>query len=149
VGSKLGPLGTSPTYWPIVSALGNCEDGEFGGMNGRGNRSTRRTPASVPLCPPQIPHDLTWARSGTVAVGSRRLTTWAMARPQGSACFTFSSNLKREVMRCSEIPVDSYQTTWRYIPEYMLFIVTAVRTPSSTTVARNISTPAAFDLVAG
>jgi hypothetical protein len=30
---------------------------------GRGNRSTRRKPAPVPLCPPQIPHDLTWART--------------------------------------------------------------------------------------
>jgi hypothetical protein len=44
----------------------------------RGNRSTRRKPAPVPLCPPQIPHDLTLAR--TAAVGSRRLTAWAMAR---------------------------------------------------------------------
>jgi hypothetical protein len=26
---------------------------------GRGNRSTRRKPAPVPLCPPKIPHDLT------------------------------------------------------------------------------------------
>jgi hypothetical protein len=26
---------------------------------GRGNRNTRRKPAPVPLCPPQIPHDLT------------------------------------------------------------------------------------------
>jgi hypothetical protein len=34
-----GPLGTSATYWPIVPAPGDCEDGEFGGMNGRGNRS--------------------------------------------------------------------------------------------------------------
>jgi hypothetical protein len=48
--------------------------------NGRGNRSTRRNPAPVPLCPPQIPHDLTWARTRTAAVGSRRLTISAMAR---------------------------------------------------------------------
>jgi hypothetical protein len=33
--------------------------GALGGMRiGRGNRSTRRKPAPVPLCPPQIPHDL-------------------------------------------------------------------------------------------
>jgi hypothetical protein len=30
---------------------------------GRGNRSTRRKPAPVPLCPPQIPHDQTRART--------------------------------------------------------------------------------------
>jgi hypothetical protein len=59
VESKLGPLGTSATYWPIVPALGDCEDGEFVGINGRGNRSTRRKPALTPLCPPQIPLDQT------------------------------------------------------------------------------------------
>jgi hypothetical protein len=45
VESKQGPHGTSATYWPIVPAPGDWEDGEFGGMNGRGNRSTRRKPA--------------------------------------------------------------------------------------------------------
>jgi hypothetical protein len=29
VESKLGPLGTSATYWSIVPALGDCEDGEL------------------------------------------------------------------------------------------------------------------------
>jgi hypothetical protein len=32
----------------------------------------------VPLRPPQIPHDLTWVRTRAAAVGSRRLTAWAM-----------------------------------------------------------------------
>jgi hypothetical protein len=56
-------------------------DDECGAVGGlriyRGNRSTRRyrTPAS--LCPPQIPHDLTWARTRAAEVGSRRLTAWA------------------------------------------------------------------------
>jgi hypothetical protein len=57
VESKLGPLGKSATYWPIVPAPGDCENGELGGMNGRGNRSTRRKPAPTSLCPPQIPLD--------------------------------------------------------------------------------------------
>jgi hypothetical protein len=35
------------------------ENGSVGGMRiGRGNRNTRSKPASVPLCPPQIPHNL-------------------------------------------------------------------------------------------
>jgi hypothetical protein len=46
---------------------------------GRGNQSTRRKPAPVPLCSPQIPHNLSWARTRAVAVGSWRLTAWAMA----------------------------------------------------------------------
>jgi hypothetical protein len=36
---------------------GDC--GPIGGIKiGRGNRSTRRKPAPVPLSPPQIPHDV-------------------------------------------------------------------------------------------
>jgi hypothetical protein len=36
------------------------ECGAVGGVRiGRGNRSTRRKPAPVPLRPPEIPHDLT------------------------------------------------------------------------------------------
>jgi hypothetical protein len=49
-------------------------------MIGRGNRSTRRTPAPVPLCPPQTPHAAR-ARTRAAAVGSQRLTAWATARP--------------------------------------------------------------------
>jgi hypothetical protein len=52
----LGPLLTSLLYQPRMIGDGDC--GEIGGMKiGRGNRSTRRTPAPVPLYPPQIPHD--------------------------------------------------------------------------------------------
>jgi hypothetical protein len=81
VESKLDPLGTSAIYWPIVPAPGDCEDGEFGGMNGKGNRSTRRKLAPAPLCPPQIPLDQTrdWTRAAVV--GSQWLTASAMARP--------------------------------------------------------------------
>jgi hypothetical protein len=71
VESKLGPLGTSATEWPIVPAPGDYDDEEFGGMKvGRGNRSTRRKPAPAPICSPQIPLDQTRA----AAVGSQRLT---------------------------------------------------------------------------
>jgi hypothetical protein len=38
-------------------------------------------PVPVPLCPPQIPHGLTRLRTQASAVGGRRLTVWAMARP--------------------------------------------------------------------
>jgi hypothetical protein len=47
---------------------------EFGGMRiGRGNQSTRRISAPVPLCPPEIPHDLTWVRTRAAAVRTWRL----------------------------------------------------------------------------
>jgi hypothetical protein len=70
----MGPLGTSATEWPIVPALDDYDNGEFGGMKiGRENRSTRRKPAPALLCPPQIPLDQTRARTRTAAVGSQRL----------------------------------------------------------------------------
>jgi hypothetical protein len=46
-----------------------------GGMTiGNENGTTLRKFAPVSLCPPQIPHDLTWARTRAAAVGIRRLT---------------------------------------------------------------------------
>jgi hypothetical protein len=54
-GVQLGLLGTAATKRPIVTALGDYDDGETGGMMiGKGNRSTRRKPAPVPLWQPPI-----------------------------------------------------------------------------------------------
>jgi hypothetical protein len=64
-GAELGPLGTTATNRPTVPAQADYDDAEIGGMmTGRGNRSTRRKPASVPLCPPQIPHTLPGHKPG-------------------------------------------------------------------------------------
>jgi hypothetical protein len=70
-------------YQPHVIDGDEC--GAVGRMRiGRGNWSTWRNPAPVSLCPPQIPHDLTWAWTQAAAVGSWRLTAWAMAWPKGT-----------------------------------------------------------------
>jgi hypothetical protein len=71
--SQLGPLGTAATNRPLVPAPGDYDNGEIGGMIGKGNRSTRRKPAPVPLCPPQISHAAR-TRTQAAAVGSQRLT---------------------------------------------------------------------------
>jgi hypothetical protein len=42
--------------------------GAIAGKLGKGNLSTPIKPAPVPLCPPQIPHDLTQARTLASAV---------------------------------------------------------------------------------
>jgi hypothetical protein len=65
----------------------------------RGNRSTRRKPAPMPLCSPQLPYDLTWDRTRWAAVGSRRLTSWAMARPgiRGYSEVTILHNISIDV----------------------------------------------------
>jgi hypothetical protein len=72
-GVQLGPLGTAATNRPIVPAPGDYDDGEIGGMIGKGNRSTWRKPAPLLLCPPQTLHA---ARTQTwvAALGSQRLT---------------------------------------------------------------------------
>jgi hypothetical protein len=55
----LGPPGTAATNGCIVPAPSDYDDGEIGGiMIGRGNRSTRRKAAPVPLCSAQTPHAL-------------------------------------------------------------------------------------------
>jgi hypothetical protein len=55
----MGPPCTTATSRPIVPAPGDYDDLEIGGMIiGRGNRSTRRKPAPVPLFPPQTQHPL-------------------------------------------------------------------------------------------
>jgi hypothetical protein len=56
------------------------ECGAVCGMSGRENRSTRRKPAPVQICPPQIPQDLSWDRTQVAAVGNRQVTALAMAR---------------------------------------------------------------------
>jgi hypothetical protein len=64
-GVQLGPLGTAANSRSIVSAQGEYDDGEIDGMMiGRGNRSSRRKPAPVPLCPPQNPHACPDANAG-------------------------------------------------------------------------------------
>jgi hypothetical protein len=50
--------------------------GAVGGIRiGRGNRGTRRNPPPVPLCQPQVPHELIWVRTSVTAVGSQRQTS--------------------------------------------------------------------------
>jgi hypothetical protein len=76
-GVRLSPIDTAAIiglfYQLQMIDDGDC--GAIGGMKiGRVNRSTRRNPAPVPLCPPQIPGDLAGARNRAAAVGSRRLT---------------------------------------------------------------------------
>jgi hypothetical protein len=65
-GVRLNALGTAATtgllYQPQMIDDGDC--GEICGIKiGKGNRSTRRKPAPAPLCPPQIQHDQTRART--------------------------------------------------------------------------------------
>jgi hypothetical protein len=52
------------------------------------NRRTRGKTVPVPLCTPQITHELSRDRTRASAVGGRRLTASAMARPSGFGVYT-------------------------------------------------------------
>jgi hypothetical protein len=67
-------------YQPRMIDDDECET--VGGMRiGKGNRSSRRKPAPVPLYPPQILHYLMCDWTRAAGVGSRRLTALAVTRP--------------------------------------------------------------------
>jgi hypothetical protein len=65
-GVQLGPVDTAATNRPIVLAPGDYDDADIDGIIGRGNRSTRRKLAPVPLCPPQTSH-AAWTRTRVAA----------------------------------------------------------------------------------
>jgi hypothetical protein len=83
-GVRLSLLGTGVTtdllYQPQMIDDDDC--GAVSGMKiDRGNRNTRRKPAPMPLCSPQIPHEQNRFRTRAAAMERQRLTARAMARP--------------------------------------------------------------------
>jgi hypothetical protein len=110
-GDQLGPLGTAATNRPIVTAPGDYDDGEIGGMMiSKVNRSTRRKPAPVPLCPPQTPH-AAWTRS-------QRLTAWAMAWPPscfGESLSDFSPKFICKIYFSPNYPVNKSIGTFKFV----------------------------------
>jgi hypothetical protein len=58
-------------------------------------------PVPVPLCPPQIPHGLTWDRTRASAVTGRQLTAWAMARQQ-----------RLQILWTASVTVQPVRPTW-------------------------------------
>jgi hypothetical protein len=86
-------------YQPRMIDDDKC--GAVGGMKiGRGSRSTQRKRASVSFCPPQIPHDLTLARTRAVAVGSRLVPILTAHRDNAAATLaTVLENNYNHVLR--------------------------------------------------
>jgi hypothetical protein len=96
--------------------------GVTGGMTiGTGNLNTRRKTTPVPLCSPQIPRDLIRARTLAAAVGSRRLTAWAMAWLTVSSIKSLwfgrvlSSGIYRRVeqWKSTNVPEENVSSTFR------------------------------------
>jgi hypothetical protein len=70
-GVRVVPLGARSLIGLLHQPRMIDDDDECGMRIGRGNGNTRRKPAPGPLCPLQIPHELTWARTQASEVGSR------------------------------------------------------------------------------
>jgi hypothetical protein len=84
--------------------IGEGDCGAIGGMKiDRESRSTRRKPAPAPLCPPQIPLDQTRDQTQAAAVGSQRLTAWAMARPDSLRFRNWSETKRFTDALCSKV----------------------------------------------
>jgi hypothetical protein len=91
--------------WPLLYQPQMTDDDDderwaVSGMCGRGDRSTEENLPSVPLCPPQIPHGMTWARTQAARVRSQRLTSWAWHGPKCIGC-TESNKRNAEKVRQS------------------------------------------------
>jgi hypothetical protein len=68
-----GGVRLSPLFGLLCQPMVDDDEcAAIGGTIGRGNRSTRGKPALVSLCPPQIAHNLTRAR--TLATATNRLS---------------------------------------------------------------------------
>jgi hypothetical protein len=91
------------------------ECGATDGLIGRGNRSTRRKPAQIPFCPPQIPHDLTRARphaeEGSLAVVELLLITYN--RRHGHALLYSVIHSEDAKVLLSQSVFETPRTVWR------------------------------------
>jgi hypothetical protein len=86
---KLQPL-SFPAYSQSLYRLCypnscNTKINEYGAFRGmkidKGNRSTLRKPAAMPLCQPHVAHDLTWDQIQVIVVGGCQPTTLSMELP--------------------------------------------------------------------
>jgi hypothetical protein len=106
---------TEASKWPIVPAP-DRRRWVWGSrwMFGRGNWRTSRKPVSVPLCPPQILHDLNRARTRAAAVGSRRLTSWATAQLLRYSSPVWSLNILTVLRGAGHCAISLIQSTSSY-----------------------------------
>jgi hypothetical protein len=87
-------------YYPRMRDDVDC--GAVGGMRiSKGNRSTRRKPAPVPLFPLQIPRDLTWASIRAAVVGSPRSIS-------SHVVFFFVTSLSIVYFEMTDVPTLQY-----------------------------------------
>jgi hypothetical protein len=98
---------------------------------GRGNRSTRRKPVPVPLCPPQMPHDMTRYQTRAAAVGSRRVgcLSYGTVNPEDHAKIPHSLLKYPVVGGLRENDLCSVNNVTRYSRKARCFLSNRVRRP--------------------
>jgi hypothetical protein len=87
------------TKWPIVPAL-DYDDDEYGAVGGK--RIGQET--KVPLCLPQIPHDMTWDRTQAAMVGSQWQTALSLAWPAVISKSLYNSEDEKKLSKKSLSP---------------------------------------------
>jgi hypothetical protein len=80
-------------------------------------------PVPVPLSPPQIPHGLTRDRTRASAVRGRRLTAWAVARPQ---LFLYIYQITLKAYWLLYVPPGLTPNILQICPQSMFFIILTV-----------------------
>jgi hypothetical protein len=104
-------------------------------------------PVPVPLCPPQTPDGLTRARTRASAVRGRRLTAWAMVRPEWSYLCILSSNFVKYILSWEgriTLSKSIISQIWRYQRAITLFTRACHRLLTSSTWIQNTSSNPVF-----
>jgi hypothetical protein len=122
--SQLGTEASGVLYQPQMTDDDDC--GEIGERRiGRGNRSTLRKPAPVPLCPPQIPHDLPPGSNPGHCGGKPATSRLSYGTALGLA---YSSTLKMKAVRSYETSVNFYWSTRLHISQDVITVRHSNRT---------------------
>jgi hypothetical protein len=126
-GVRLSPLGTAATVWAIVPAPDDrwCRMwSSLWNENWQGKSKYSGKTSPVQLCPLQIPHNLTRTRTRSSALGSRRLTAWAIARSCWRVSQTINEYEAGSKQGCSsKTSVDFQQTTGHNFPGIRTLII--------------------------
>jgi hypothetical protein len=105
-------------YWPIAPAQDDRWWWFWSNLQRKTKYSEKTCP--VPLCPPQIPHDVTRAWTGAAAVGNQRLIAWAMARPYKATDAVQSDSIP--MFRRNVLPLSS---RWSIVGVWVIMIYLA------------------------
>jgi hypothetical protein len=107
--SELLPL-TDILFIPRM--IHECGERRWNDIDRRKPKNSEKNLFAVPLCPPQIPHGLTRARTRDFAVRGRRLTAWAMTWPEVLYFMEFFLSSVKTLNQMVTAPCQGLQVCW-------------------------------------